>query len=333
MGLTYGEFKRIIAPYAGRAGKCANPTQPTQAKEIDRFARTVMEYLLYSGSTSAIRKVNFMACKGCISMPPEVEVPVKARIDRRAASLWSKWYTMGADTTGDMEECCPAGQILMEDGAETPLAFQLPECGSRVAVLGSCDEDEESHVIVQGNDPTGRPIYTTNSKGEQVPGETFKIKKNEARYGQVAFGNITGIVKSRTNGYVSLLAYDEIRKEVGQFLADWSPSEERPLYRRFRVISRDCPSIAHVSVLCRVRLRDNYLENELTLFDNTLAIMLAAQRVQSEVNGDVQTATYKKQATEDILEKEAGYKRVSGGQISVYGPLSGGSIKNIVGCR
>lgn len=321
MALTFAEVKKLVAPYAGRAGKCAS------TDEAALFARSVMEYLLYSGSQAAIRKLCILAYRGCIALPPEVEVPLKVRIDRKVSAVWNKWYSF--HSTSDELECShPAGDLLIEDGALTPLAYGLPTNGSIVGVIGTCEEADDAYVIVQGKDTTGRVIYTTFD-GEQIPGEKFRVKKNQLRYGKVRFGEITGIVKSRTNGYVSLYAVVPAT-DTRTFLADYAPSDERPLYRKFIVNSSECGSIVHISMLCRVRLRDNYLDNELTLFDNALAIQLGAQRIQSEVNNDAAVANYKRQAVEDILEKEAGYKKISGNPVDVFFPLSGGSIKNIV---
>lgn len=321
MALTFGEFKEIIAPYAGRAGKCPSATQ------MNSFARMVMEYLLYSGTTSAIRKICVCTHRGCISLPPEVEIPLKARVDRQVAEIWSKWFTM--HSADDLDNCGPIGSILQEEGSQTPLAYELPQGGARVAVVGNCEEADDAFVIVQGKDPTGRIIYSQH-KGEQITGEKFSIKKHQARFGEITFGEITHVLKSKTKGYVSLSTYDPARNDIGQFLADWSPMEEKPLYRKFKVISKDCGRTSLLSILCRVRLRDNYHDNELTLFDNHLAVLLAAQRIQSEVNSDSDTASYKSKAVDDILEKEAGYKKKNGGPMDVFKGTSGSSIRNII---
>lgn len=321
MGLTFAEFKKVVAPYAGRAGKCAS------SDEVSMFARLVMASLLHEGSTSAIRKVCIIANKGCVSLPPEVETPLKIKIDRKVSHIWSKWCSM-SNSTDDMRNCMSVDNVLEEDGSETPLAYDLPDGGSKVAVIGNCEEAEGAFIIVQGKDPTGRQIIT-HHKGEQIPGVKLTIQKGKATSGDVVFGEITGVVKPKTNGYVSLVAITD-DNEVGRFLADWSPTEERPSYRRFRIIDKSCPSLAHVSILCRVKLRDSYLDNEITLFDNPVAIMLAAQRVQAEVNNDVDIAAYKRTALQDNLEKEAGYKRAGEGVLNIFKPLSGGSIKNLM---
>ncbi len=321
MSLTFADVKKLVAPYAGRAGKCYD------AADTASFARSVMEYLLYSGSQSGIRKLCILAHRGCISLPPEVEVPIKVRIDHKVSTIWNKWYSFHSSSEG-FDKCIAANDILIEDGSLTPLAYGLPTNGSVVGIIGTCEEEEGAFVTIQGKDTTGRQVYTTFN-GEQIAGEKFLIKKNQLRYGKVRFGEITGITKPRTNGYISLYAVTPIT-DSRTFLADYAPSDEHPLYRKFIVNSTECANIAHLSMLCRVKLRDSYLDNELTFFDNALAIQLGAQRIQGEVNNDAATANYKRQAVEDILEKEAGYKKISGSPIDIFFPLSGGTIRNIV---
>jgi len=321
MPLTFGQFKDLVAPYAGPAGKSPN------SKDVPAFARQVMEYLLFSGSDSANRKLSILAYKGCIVFPPEVEIPLKARIDNRVAEMWNKWYTFHS-VNDKLADCFAAGEIIAEDGSQSPLAYPLPPGGGKVGIMGHCEECDDSFVIVQGKDTVGLEVYTYYD-GERVVGEKFKIQKNTLRTGSIDFSEITGVTKSRTNGYVSAYSVTP-QGGQGQFLADWSPSEERPLYRRYKVISRSCAPLVHVTIICRVRLKDNYEDNELTLFDNYFAVTLAAQRIQSEKNNDSQTANYKREAVEDLLEKEAGYKKQSGSPVDVFFPLSGGAIKNII---
>lgn len=326
MPLTFKEFRSIVAPYAGRAGKCAI------ASEVATFSRQVMEYLLYSGSESGVKKLCIQAHRGCLSLPPEVELPIKVRVDNRSADLWSKWHTFHSDDPKNWDRCSPASDVLREEGSRTPLAYDLPTGGAVLGVMATCDEDPNAGVIIQSQDLSGREVYTTH-QGEQIAGEKFSLKKNEIRYGRVLVGNVTGVIKPQTNGYVVLYAVDPQRNRIIKFLADWNPSEEKPLYRKFKVDLRGCDHVANISMLCRVRLKDSYLDNELTLFDNSLAVLIGAQRVQAEVNNDIQTAGYKKGAVEDLLEKEGGYKKISGNPVDVYHPLSGGAIRNIVGGR
>lgn len=320
MGFTFGEIRTLVAPYVGRNGKCAD------APETALFARAVMEYLLISGSAAGVRKVRLMASQGYLTLPPEVEVPLKVKIEGHVAEVWSKWCSFHSKID-DMARCDPAEALIIEDGTQSPLAYALPPGGSIVGVMAHCTEDEDASIIVQGKDTTGRPVYMPFD-GQQLPGERLLLKKNNIRYGKVKFSEITGVVKPKTRGYVTLFAVNPSGVQQ-QFLADWAPSETRPMYKRYRLTDKSLPRIVQVSMLCRIRLKDTYDDEDVTIFDSTVAIKLAAQRLNAEDKNDLQTAGYKKGAVEDILEKEAGYKKISGRVVDVYAPLSGASIRNI----
>lgn len=322
MGIPFSEFRRLVAPYAGRAGKCAS------AEEVAAFARDCMRLMLYSGAQPGIMKVCLQVRRGCLTLPPEVEVPIKVRIDRRSAEVRGKWATFHSVDNNWNTHCWPAEEVLEEDGSTSPLVYALPKGGSVVGIMSTCEEAPDAFATIQGKDVTGREVYTAY-KGEQIVGERLSLRKREIRVGAVPFGEITAVSKEKTNGYITLFAVNRKTKEH-TFLADWAPSETQPMYRRFRLNSRECGDCSDISILARVRLKDTYDNNELTIFENTLAIILAAQRINAEVNSDVQVAAYKKGAMEDILEKEAGYKKVSGNPVDVYFPLSGGAIKNLV---
>lgn len=318
MTLLFGEIRNIVAPFAGRAGKAAS------SDEVADFARDCMQLMLYSGAYAGVRTVRVQACRGCVVLPPEVETPLKLRVDQRSAEIWNRWYSFhSADDTWD--RCDPIGSLLIEDGTMSPLVYPLPEKGSVIGLTAVCEET--SFVTIQGNDVTGREVYTYY-KGEKIVGEKFQLQKGTCKYGQVKFGTVTGAVKERTNGYVACFAIDTVTKKR-QFLADWSPHEERPLYKQYRLRTTDHGGVANLSILCRVKLKDSYQDNELTLFDNRTAVLLAAQRLRAETNSDNNNAQYKKGALDQIQNEEAGVKSKSGGPLDVCNILSGCAVKNL----
>lgn len=324
MPFTFGKLKQIVAPYAGMAGKCAS------SADTEMFARGVMEYLLMEGSTAAIRELKIFAYNGTVVLPPEVEVPLKVKINGRPSEIWNKWCTISNPSSNfDGHDCYTAWDVLAENGDYSPIAYPLPPAGSRIGVMATCEEDSNDRVIVSGLDVTGREIYSENSQGERVVGEEFRLVKNEIRYSQFIYGKVTGVIKPITNGYVQLFAYDP-QTDARTFLVDWRPSDLIPMYRKWS-LTAPCGPIAHLNILFRAKLKDSYVDNELTLFDNYIAVLMAAQRLQAEMKNDLETANYKRQATGESLDNEADYKRKGNGPIQVFAPLSGGSIKNIVG--
>lgn len=325
MSLTYREVKETLARFAGTGGLCAdNP-------EVDAFARQVMDYLLLSGSYGNVHKFCFCSVGGCITLPYELETPLKIKVDNIVGTVWDTWCEFHA--TKFLNDCLPADNSLQEDPNRYPTVYPVPAGGAQIGCLGFCEEDCTARIIVQGRDPTGREIITTHN-GEQIVGEYLTIRKGVITYTQTVFGEITGIVKSPTQGYVQLLWIRPNYNQKG-FLADYTPLEEHPSYRRF-ILKPICgcsdSSFHKVSVLGRIRLKEKYTDNDFVPFSNRYTLMLAAQAVNSNFNTNPEVAMAFDKQMLNIVERENDYKSVENGKpIEVFIPTSGGAVGNIVG--
>ena len=325
MALTFGDAKKILSQYAGRGGKCYN------AEDVNLFVRQVLEYLLYSGQYGNLRKFCFTAQGGCITIPYELEVPLKVKLDGNAGTVFDKWFTWYS--AADESQCVPATNALYEEPNRFPTIYDLPETGAQVGVLGTAEEAEDAHVIVQGYDITGREIYT-NHAGQQISGEYLRIQRGAVRYTNVRFGKITAITKTKTRGYVQLLWVKPESNTKG-FLADYSPVEEHPQYRRFRLTASMCTGNENgnlsVSVIGKIRLKPSYADEDLIPFDNVYALSLAGQQINAQYNDNVEVAAAKDKQVQELVNKENEYRRTQNGNIvEFFIPTSAGAIKNII---
>lgn len=323
MPLTWRQAKEVLARYAGTGGLCDDNPQ------VESFTREVLEYILLSGSYGNIHKFCFCSVRGCITVPYELEVPLKIKIDGMVGSVWDRFFEFHA--TPYLADCLPADNTLQEDPNYYPTVYPVPDGGAQIGALGFCNEDCEAHIIVQGKDPTGREIITQHN-GEQVVGEYISIKKNVLVYTQCVFGEITGIFKSPTQGYVQLLWIRPTQNLKG-FLSDYSPLEERPSYRRF-ILKPYCgcgQGFHKVSVLGRVRLKEKYTDNDYIPFSNLYVISLGGQAVNANYNRNPEAAIAADKQMMDMINRENDYKRVENGQpVEVFIPTSSGAIGNIV---
>lgn len=327
MPVTYGDAKKILAQYAGRGGKCYSE----DSEEVDLFAREVLQYMLISGAYGNQRTYCFYACNGCITLPYELDVPLKVKVDGVVGEVWDRWfqfYPSESDTLTGIG-CCEANEALYEEPNLFPTVYDIPY-GGHPAVIATACEELGAQVVIQGLDLTGREIVTTH-KGTQFYGEVLTLKRGEFRYTQTKFSKITGVQKSKTNGYVQLVSYDPATQSK-TFLADYTPYEENPAYRRYKLQGPYAGKSVKVSILGRIRIKDRYANNEFIPFDNLLAIRLAGQRVHADVVGDVATSQAKDVLLSKVIMQESTYKKQSGGQpMEVFPLMAGCAIKNIVG--
>jgi len=320
MPLTFGQAKDLLSKYADRGGKC-----PT-AESVNLFVRKVLEYLLYSGEHGSERTFSFHAVQGCLTVPYELETPLKITIDGEVGTVWDRFYEYRPSRLPN--ECTPAQNALIENPNYVCTAYQLTK-PSYIGVQATCEEDANAHLIVQGTDSTGITIYTNNKEGEQQPGEQLSIKKGKIMYSNVIFNSVDHIVKTRTKGYVILYAICPQTK-TKTFLAQYSPVEEIPQYRQFRLRTR-CPNFCKVSVLGRIRLKPEYLDNDVIPFESLDALDMAGQTLNSRQNKDLQAAAAENQMLEQFINKENTHKKILNGQLVEVGlSTSAGAIKNVV---
>lgn len=322
MPVTWKAAKEELAKYAETGGLCAdNP-------KVDLFTRKVLDYLLINASFGNVRKFCFCAIKGCFTLPYELEVPQKIKIDGVIGSVWNRWFEY--HQTNTLDGCLPIEAAAIEDPNNYPTVYPVPDAGARVGVLGTCDESPDAHVIIKGKDTTGREIITSH-KGEQIVGEYLQIKKGCLLYTNAPFGEVTEVYKTPTVGYATLFW---LNLDVGLkgFLADYSPLETLPQYRRYRLTVPCNAGPTKVSVLGKIRLKAHYTDTDLIPFDNLYALSLAGQAVNFNANRNVEGAmAADKQLTEIVQRDNAHHSPANGQPLEFFGPLSPGSIGNIVG--
>lgn len=317
--LTYGQVKAVLAKYAGTAGKCST-------SNIDLFVKMVLQYLLLHGTYGNERKFTFHAERGVITLPKELETPLKIKFDGVVGSVWDRWFEYHSGNLLDVD--CIRSDAILEEPNLFPTVYDIPSCGAYPAVMGTCKEADDAHVVIKGTDPTGREIYSVH-KGEHVTGVYLSIKKGILQSSSILFGKITSVYKTETNGYVNLVGLLDDSGCNRKFLADYAPYETAPGYRRIRVVIPDCPPVCKVSVLGRIRLKDRYADDDVVPFDNLYLIQTAGQTVNSMANDDIQVGLEKDKYVKGLIETEGQYKKINNGQtFEINKVLSGGSIKN-----
>lgn len=323
MALTFGRAREVLARYAGRGGLC--PDSP----QVASFVITVLESLLHKGPIKSLRSWTFQAQQGCITLPYELETPVEVKINDQVGTVWSTWfkyYEQGFLGDG----CVPAANALQELPNYYPTVYDLPPGGGHVGVLGHADE-KNATIIIKGKDLTNREIFS-EFRGEQISGSVLEIVRGQIRYTKERFGKIESVVKTTTKGYATLFSVDPHTEEK-KFLADYSPLEEIPQYRRFKLTVR-CADCAEVNVLGRIRLKERYHDSDVIPISNLYALQVAAQGINLNENNDVQGAITKDSFAEKLLTQENQYKKAGASSpVKIFRPTSGGAIMNVVSRR
>lgn len=307
------QAREAIADYVGKSGKCADHP------DVERRVMSVVQEMLGHGAYGSIRKWTFHACESAITMPIDLEVPLRYSIDGYPESVWSKWYEFsemsGAGELARMQEAVS----LIEETNEVFTSYNIPVGGARIAVSlawpGGTKQKKEAadaYIIIHGFDSAGRKIETGLTAESLAGGERLQILNDKTVYGTAEFARITGIEKSPTNNHVRLHWYRPAKREFG-FLAEYRPSDIRPSFRRFRIPgidpSRSACGCALVSILGRVRMLDRYHDNEVLPVTNLRALEVLAQSMFAADNDNILTAGSKEKMAAASIAREVEYKR------------------------
>lgn len=320
MPLTWKEAREITAQFTNRGGKTDT------APGTDTFTYQVLQYLLYEGEHGSERKFSFCAYNGAFTIPYELEVPLKVKIDNKVGSVWDRWFEWHQGF--ELDGCIPQN-ALFEDPNYYPTVYDVCSTGSKIGILGTCTEDETAHVVIKGKDLSGRQIITSH-KGEQVIGEYLTIQKGQINYTKNVFGTIDEVYKTITKGYTQLYAVNPDNQSK-TFLADYEPYLEKPQYRRFTITS-NCPgTYTKITVLGRIRLKPKYADEDLIPFENRYAIFTAAQMMNKQFNGNLDQVGALGQIVTNTVTKENEHKKINNGQpIEVFTGTSPGRIQNTI---
>lgn len=321
--LTFLKAKEILTKYNKRGGSCLDDPS------LNQFVIEVMQWLLWSGTYGNMRQFSFCSHKGCITIPFELEVIEKIKIDGCVGTSFDRWFDFHSATV-DFNGCPPVARAVQEQTNYFPTVYDVPAGGARVGVFGTCNELPDAHVIVKGVDTTGREIVTIDN-GEQIIGEKLYIRKGEIRYSQAVFAEITNVVKTQTTGYATLLWINPAANLKG-FLSDYSPLEEIPAYRRYKLTDPRCVNKMQVIALGRIRLKEHYADNDVIPFESIYTLNMAGQAINMSKNRAVDLAIASGNLAGEMIEKENSYKKPENGSpVEYFLPLSGGAIQNIVG--
>lgn len=338
MIITFGQAKKELARYAGKAGKCRDDDQ------VDLFVKEVIQQLLFRGANGNLRKWVFLTQNGMFTAPPDLELPLKIKIDGEVASSFDKWYEFYDNNT--LSNCVPCEEGIFEEPNVVFTAFDLPPHGARILAKPICkealgspesnsfcppdtsDTPEEAHFVITGRNEFGEEVFMPH-KGTQLKGEYLSINKFKPKFTQTCFTAITGIEKTVTNHYVDLMWFDPHTKLTG-LLGKYKPSDTHPSFRRFRINGLACDRCFKVTILGRVRFCENYHDNDVIPISSLRGLRLMAQHLQSEDNDDIQTADYKNKRIAQVIQDENNYKRTTSATIDFFRETSPGRIPNII---
>ena len=325
MIITMGRARQIIAEFTGKKGKCP------ESDAVRDFVMEVVERLLYKGAHGNLRKWEFCLSHQCFTAPPDMEVPLKVKIDGIIESVWSKWYEFHDVNSAEIDDS-NFKPGLFEEVGDFFTVYDIPPSGARIAAIAAGAEKDDAEITIQGKDEHGRDIFTVQD-GKQVHGEKIKISREDPVFTRKCFTKITGIEKSRTCHHVRLYwqTVDCQNKPTARgMLSEFRPTDTVPSYRRFKVphARADCP--AKICVLGRVKMLESYHDNDILPVKSIGALRAMASVIQSEQNDRINEARFHNNSVDNILNDENEYHKTGEESVDFVWDTSPGRNENLL---
>lgn len=305
MIITFGQARTALADFAGKAGKCHT------SDAVRLFVMEIIQQLLHKGAHGNLRKWDFCVTGGCFTAPPDLEIPLKVKINGYSEKVWSQWYEFSDVQNMDLADASFCSDGLYQEVNEFATIYELPAIGARISAI-PLDDEENGSITFQGEDSHGKDVFTVHN-GIRIHGETIKISRKEPVFTKTIFKRLSSWEKTLTNSHVRLYwqIYDPAQEKtlLRGLLAEIRPTETHPTYRRFRVSEAPTNRAVRVTVLGRVKMLDFYHDNDIIPVTNLAALRKMAQSIQADKNEKLDIARAHSLGADEMINDENQYYR------------------------
>lgn len=304
--ITFKTLVTRLARYAGRAGVCDDD------EEAKAFAIEILEeYLSVGGEKGGLHKWAVKVCDNCITLPPDLAVPLKIKTNCESGIVSSEWYEFyDRATEEECHGCAEEGVSLQMEVNTFPTVYDLPCNGARVVAEMSLDcpvtvkGNDIPHVTIQGT-CRGNDVWTTY-KGKDIHGERLDLLSDKLVRSLTIFDRISQVTISKTPGFKTLWAQVDGADKLS-LLARYNPSQTIGMFRRAKIMGVQKNST--VVILGRVQVRDSYADNDIVPVTNMSAMIRLAKSRQSEENSNYAGAAFSMQRAEKNINDKNDYER------------------------
>lgn len=274
---------------------------------------------------NSTHRMRIRAENSCFPLPYFAETVISADVDGSPAPVRNRFYEFLSSGPGDLSVRSRGPTSAVIDEGEHPTQWDIPvaddattgrvEAQYKLAAFTDSVEDFAGgkELTIRGFSSrlqeqviTLRIQYWKDGVEGVVAG-AWSDSNTSAEYVR----QISQVYKPVTKGYVSLYAVDPITNRMF-FLSKMHPKEERPSYRRYRLMNKCCGATC---VLLQVKLR--YLtptaDDDILPIQNLDAIKFMVQALREEDAKNLQLAFTLEEKAKMLLNKQLARKEVSSG--------------------
>lgn len=250
-----------------------------------------------------ISRAEFCAFDGFLTLPREVETPLAATINGKAAWGRDKWFVHHINGPG----CHSSTSNSYWDEVDQTSTFRNVPWPAFLMGTPENVADIGKEMLVYGYDYLDKELQHQDDDGNWVRGIRVIITNdNIVNYPDpVQVKQITRVVKGETAGAVRLWAIDPCGVDEVTMLGYYYPDEAEPRYRRLRF-----PNESKVLLTYRRKNLTIQAENDFIPFDSKLALLMALRSLRYMYDGNLAQSQAFEEKAIDLLRNEENAKRV-----------------------
>lgn len=309
---TFGQLKGEIARVCGVSGMAV--TDP----RVMSMTNLAVEELVNEGDFPwTVERFHLRVFCGRIVLPTEFDRIYSLRVDGVPQQINSPWYQLVYGTSAyDYGSRIPPGynnwdgdwleNLGLTMDRDQVFQFRDIPCDQWyfLKITTQFDEAVDSvypKITFNGWDANKSPV-TTEFDGQWIEGE--KISLQTGAKSTSTFGEISGIIKPVTKGEVYVYAVNS-DESVKVHVGTYAPGDTAPFYRSYKVAGSggECPSC--VEIRARRRYQPIRGDDDFVMLGNIPALKKMVQAVWFSDAGDPDKYVFYKNASVDLLKKEA----------------------------
>lgn len=317
---TLKDAKDFLSPYVDE-GICRD-----DPRVVTRVNESISRLITQGDWVNSVVNVKYFTYGDYIALPYDVEKVLGATIDCSPVSIFSPIYEFVENGPGNCRNLVYSNLVDMGDGF--PTFFDPPQgtctvpAETLLMAFSKSADDVDTTLTVHGYDYRRTKIYEDIIVNHWVGGVEGAITNISAvNKGTLHFLDIDHIVKSITDNYVSLYAWDPVTNNM-YALSKFHMDETAPSYRRYRISAAYRPSTVPVTTdteccgqMVYIRAKKRYLpvlrETDVLLIQNLSALKLMCQAITKENNYEVVVAASLEKKAIETLDKQLSNNRTA----------------------
>lgn len=289
---------------------------------VDEAMRRLWPEALTYNSTQRLR---IRSENSCFPLPYFAETVVSVDVDGSPAPVRNRFYEFLSSGPGDLSVRSRGPTTGVIDDGEHGTQWDIP-----VADDAGTGRVEQQYKLVAFSD----------DREDFISGKTLKIRGFSHRLQEITItlkinswsdeteGLVQGswednniseeymrqvsqVYKPVTRGYVSLYAVDPVTSRM-HFLSKMHPKEERPSYRRYKVLNKCCGTTC-LLLLIKMKYITPEEDDDILPIQNLDALKLMVQALREEDAKNLQLSLVLEEKAKILLNKQLAHKEVSSG--------------------